>query len=406
MPAPGEDFIFMFDTEGFQNAVNKVMGGLAAVNNTAKNTFSSGNIAKMGLQFGMFASLAMGAMKMVGNAIRGVFNEAVKNIPELGQTFSIVSDIFFRNFFWPIRKMLIPMLQSLLDWTRKHRAMFIRWGQAVVNVVKGVITIFKTVIGLFKTFVNSVKEATGGMFGDVAQNIEKTFNVLIFKLNVLAQYAMIAMEPLLAFLGKLTGESVKLFGSWIEGFTEQIGKLGMMGTMFEGLSKNFGKLFENLDKLVDKLGGLDRVFNALGKGAAAVFEIAITNIMMKINTLIAAVNLLFELPEKISGAWGTIKDFFTEEKSRGRRVDDAIISDGKIITTNPADTIIATKNVENLVSGNGGRKNINLTANLNVSGNLNITEGNAEMAGQNFIGGVGKQIYFELMNELAAEGSY
>lgn len=428
--AEGQDFTFMFDTEQFKNAVKDVTSGLNRVNATAERTFSKGNVNKMGARFGAFAAVAGGAVKGIGRAIGGVFSKISNAVPEIGQTFNIVSDIFLRNLLFPLRKFLIPMLQKILDWTRKHRAMFLRWGQFVVNIFKTIITTVKGVINLFKTLFDSFREGIAGVFGEAPKNIEKTLNVFMFKMTVVVQYIIELLKPLMKVLGTVWAKIVEIGKEFSVGWMEGLQSVFKFSDAVEKLKTSFAGLSEAFEKLGLSAPKAKGVFAEIGKFLGKITGAFWNEIVNGINNVVLGLTNIIDLIAKIKENDFSFKDLnlFKGMELPGKelinvglgygervgerlfgggeeQVDDAIIKGDRIIRTDPADTIVATKNdIRRMTPGGEQRKT--MTVNLNTGGTLNVTEGNAEQAGRNFVQGVGQRLYTELLDLMTAEGSF
>ncbi len=134
------------DTDGFMKK---------AQNNAVKTRDMTKQISK-----GAFSALTKFALLATGivAGFRLIANRINKFVPEIGKVFSIASDIFFKNFLFPLRKFLLPLLNRFLQWVQKSRALFVQWGQILVTIIKGVLKVFKLLFNVVKqvfTFIFS-----------------------------------------------------------------------------------------------------------------------------------------------------------------------------------------------------------------------------------------------------------
>ena len=274
------DFELTFDTKSFDNSINKMFSQLTLVPQKAKDAFS-----KVGQYFSNSFSTRKdavekqakveknysgGAMDMVSGLTKRVVGLAVayfglhailSRLPEVGQTFSIAGDIMMRNFLWPLRQELMPYLQKILDWTRDHRAMFVRWGSVLVNVFRMVKGWVETLINSFKTMYNAFMKSWEGFFGKSKKTWMEWIHVFIFQMTVIVIAIQTLLAPLFEKLGKLFGQLAIYVKGFFEGFL--IGIKDVMQPIGDLISLA-GELFSSLTGGSDTVSFLYKAFSTLG----------------------------------------------------------------------------------------------------------------------------------------------
>lgn len=120
---PATDVAFTFNPDPVLGAVKRIDDGFSKMaKGFGDSSAKMSNAVTAGiLKAGAVVGALVGTFKGLGNVL--------KRMPEIGQVFGVAKDIFFKNFLFPIRKELLPLLQQLLDWVRDNRAMFVRWAR-------------------------------------------------------------------------------------------------------------------------------------------------------------------------------------------------------------------------------------------------------------------------------------
>lgn len=250
--AANTDVEFTFNPESFLKGVQKMsdaMNGFEVktkekgkqVENT-HTSISAGMIAKGQILANMF-------MKLGGSVV----NFVKSGVPEIGKTFDIAGDIFKRNLFWPLRKELRPMLQSILDWTRDHRAMFVRWGGALVNVFRAVIQVAKGFYRMFEAMIKPIADKLKSLFGDTAGGISDIFNIVLFKITAVIMFLQAAFMPLFERIGKYIAWCIANVAAFFQGFSDGI----------SGIAGPFSDLLQQFYSLLDLLQMTDGQTNIL-----------------------------------------------------------------------------------------------------------------------------------------------
>ncbi len=401
------DVDFTFDTTGFRNGLKQVASGIA---NVGRNTM---NMAKNVSKGVINAAAKIGVLKL---AFRGI-QSAIKEMPEIGKTFTIAKDIIMKNFLFPVRKAIFPVLQKILDWVRDNRAMFVKWGQSLVTIFNVVSKAIGNVIDLGKRLLSAFGDFFNRTFGTQIKSFNDLLNIMSFKFAVVVQFISRLLEPLIGIIEPLIktistnlGKILKPVGS-IAGHILDIatGLLGADGTsssllstfdsilsvitdvakfalemvdaFVEGLKPNIGpivkdvnNLFKEIKNVVDKLLGGEESL----KNWKEVFKWIGDNIGKLVQKPLEAMGFVFkgigQTIDIIKGVGEGIGDFFTGE-GKEEKVKDAIIKpDGTVIRTDPADYIIATKTPGMAAPGVG-------TINLDFTGmNINIQRATPEEA--------------------------
>lgn len=405
-----------YDTKPFEKAMNKMSGSFDGfTTNMVKETKKTQKVtAKSGKAIGAsFMKLSM----IIGVVVAGVglIKKAIQGIPEFGASFKIAGDIIQRNLLYPLRMFMLPYLQKMLDWVREHRTMFVKWGGIIVNVFKMIKVGFDILIKVLKSFTDGFKKVISDVFNLSIKNIMDLFNLAIFKITALLMILEAKISPITKAIGGLFATITKLFldfvSSFIEGtlsVLEQFDVWNDVKTIFQDISSIL-KEFEPIMKPLGKLFGI-----VFGVTLLVPLRLIAATLRTIVNTIaLMKKEITFkEFGERMKEDWFEKmlpKDFRAKVKSgevelpkwlpniKEEKVDDAIIKpDGTIIRTNPLDTIIATKSG---VSA-GGQSNVNFDMNIN----LNVTEGNSQIAGENFATSFGNKIQNLLTNQMVLQG--
>lgn len=443
---------FPFDISSFMNKAKQMEQSVASI---SKKMDGFGKVMTNSVTKGI-----VGAVAKIGLLV-GAFKTVMKNIPEIGQTFKMASEIISKEFFFPIKQMLMPYLQKILDWTRDHRAMFAKWGNSVAQVIKVVINVGKELWKTFKNVANILINTLQKGLGTSFKSIDEFINVLSVKVSVItillgdmitSLYDTIA--PVFEYIIKTGAEILKFFGdllgSWLE-----------LNENGDSLSTVFGKLYDVFDKIVhiigDSLAGFieglfdplkkimtpldnvaesfQRLLSIFGEGdnsklrgafkwlggfvgntllvAFEALAVAIDTIVTGIMTLAQSGNVIKDI---FTGNWGALKEDFEPIKqlwkeygertsaSGGRMakagedaINDGIVTkDGKVVHLNPNDNVYAFKGVPSMGTS--------ITAPMNMTFNVTVTEGNAQIAGQNLGISIHQSFVERLKMQQMAEG--
>ena len=421
---------FPFDIKGFQKAINQMSKSVSSIE-TKLNKF--GNTMQKSVSKGiMFATAKIGLL------VKG-FKSMMKNMPEIGQSFKMASDIMNKEFFFPIRQQIMPYLQKMLDWVRDHRALFAKWGQAVADTLKTVIDVGKTLWNTLKDVVEILTNSLQKGLGTSFKSLDEFISVLQVKMSFVTlligdviKEMFNKISPTFEFIMEKGSEILDFFtslvSSWLslndngDSLATVLGKVydvfdrivhiigNALSGFFEGLVEPLKNLMTPLDyvvesfaRLLDIFGeddgsGLRNVFKWLGNFTGGTLMVVFEELAWAIDTIVVGIQTLAQsgklLVDIFSGDWSklgedweSMKDIFGNYGKRtsavGQRqidafkgmfsVDDGIVTkDGKVIQLNPQDNIYAFKGTPM-----GG-----ITAPMNMVFNVTVTEGNAQVVGQ------------------------
>ena len=423
---------FPFDVKGFKKAVNQMSESISSME-TKLNKF--GGTMQKSVSKGI-----MSATAKIGLLVKG-FKSMMKNMPEIGQAFKIAGDIVNKEFFFPIRQQIMPYLQKMLDWTRDHRALFAKWGQAVADVLKTVIDVGKTLWNTLKDVVeiltNSLQKGLGTSFksldefisvlqvkiafvtlliGDVIKEmfnkISPTFEYIVEKGSEILNFFTSLASSWLSLNGN--GDSlVTVLDKVYQIFDKIVHTIGdsLVG-FFEGLMSPLKNLMTPLDNIVDSFlrllnvfgednsSGLRSVFKWLGNFTGNTLVIAFEELAWAIDTIVTGIQTLAQsgklLADVFSGNWSKLgedwkatKDIFKGYGERtsatGKRQVDAF----KGMFSGSVDDGIVTKdgkviqlNPQDNIYAFKGTPMGGITAPMNMVFNVTVTEGNAQAVGQ------------------------
>jgi len=271
---PAEDVALVFDPSSFERGFASIAKGMNAM---------AGKMGGFGKAMTFSVAKAEIAVHALGAALHAVTNAINQQMPEIGTVFGVVKDTILRNFFFPLRQQILPLLQRLLDWTRAHRAMFVQWGQVAVGLFRTLWTVGKVIVDTIRNLVDVLFPRFARAFGG---NFADTINLILFKVSTVAIAVGIILRdftqkwggPLHSILQDIWGivEGVaKVAWSAISGFFEGAAK------QFPGLVSAFQDLFGAIKSLTDFLsssGALNIIKEVFSWFGSAVFAGIITSI--------------------------------------------------------------------------------------------------------------------------------
>ena len=430
-----EDIELTFDEKPFQNSIENMIDSLEKLNDTmaasmdkldkhfektndsaddlikktkknAKNQKDNEkNNNKVALSFKNILGLAT---KFFGiqTTISGILNK----IPEIVQTFKIVSDIIFKNLLWPIRQMLLPYLQKIVDWAKNNRSLFVIIGTVIRNVFIAAGSIIKQTFDLLSKLVKSIQNSVGNLIKISTTKLTEMINVTIFKIVGLFTILKIKLESLMDPLGKFIGEIIKLVNKFVKSFSDSFLKafedLGIMKDV-NSLFSEFKNLIELITPLLNKFSPvIEKIAEVLGSFVA----VSIKGTISSIKNLITSLNNIIKLATgKLS-----FKDFLEESSkmiagSLGEKLQSgktlATAAIGEEGTAKISDFLTGVRNpVENFINNT---RNTNQTIrDINVKTDV-IVQGNTdpERVGTSVAEKTAKEIYNILQNQYVLEGN-
>lgn len=265
------DLAFTFDPSSILKGVGQINDRMGQM--TQNFTKSAGNLAK-GVSRGVMAAAAK--IGLLVAAFKGLSSVVKTYVPEIGEAFNIVKDIFFKNFLFPLRKELMPLLQRLLDWTRQNRARFVQWGQAVANVFRAVISVVKQVIEFARNLLVRIADIFKALFGDQVKTIEEAWNLITAKVAIAA-----------IFIGNI-----------LEGIVD----------WFAQIAEEFGpRVMDALGGVIDLLWGIIQdIWPAVERGGKALFEGVLDSALSFIEGFLSGID---GIREPIQAIFNNIADF-------------------------------------------------------------------------------------------------
>ena len=413
------------------------------------------NIKAMGMLTKRVTAVAGEIVKkllLVGVAIKGaqmLWNKFKEGAPEIQKAFTIASDVIFKNFFWPLRQALLPVMQRLLDWVRDHRTLFVQWGSLVVSVFKTAVMVAKGLYSALKSIVDAIaprfKQVFSGGFMDtmnlflakvafiaafivdviksIAGNVGGIINNVLdlaaavwdlvkgwLQANAQGDSFWTLVKALAVDLEKLVGFVVGLAKQFLGGFKDALG--GVM-TPLTNIAKTIGSLVDAMKRLNDRTGVFSGTLRALGAVLGEALMAALQGIQIALTAIVQGLEML---PSLI----GTVAAMIRGDKAalEGFRKERQLLADAdkqqwsdmfaqmgqywkgqgqtwqnvgaqfKLPTPEtPGGAPLASpaRPGGEQIAGAGGGAS-------NFTVNLNVTEGNARAAGSNFAAGMHDQI--------------
>jgi len=346
-----EEIKFPFDVENFQKAVNKMEQSMSTI---GSKMVSFGKTMKDSVSAGI-----MNATAKIGLLVKG-FKSIMNNIPEIGKGFKLASEIMSREFFYPIRQLILPYLQKMLDWVRDHRTLFAKWGTAVADNLKIVINVVKTLWQSLKDVVEILTNSLQKGLGTSFKTLEEFMRVLQVKIAFMTLFIGDAIkalvekiQPTFSYIietgAKVLGFFGDLLSSWMKLndhghslwtvldkiyviFDKIIRFIGnAIAGFFEGLLEPLKHIMTPLqhivdcfDRLLDALGlndssGVRGAFKSIGSILGGGLLTAFYALATVLDTIVSAVMTIGQLA-------GAIKDIFTANwdslKGRGSEIAD------------------------------------------------------------------------------------
>jgi hypothetical protein len=253
----------MFDAVA--TSLPSIKSGLSgAVNGASASAKKVGQAITDGINAGVKAGIAsIGKIFVAFNAAKNIFS---KQMPEVGQAFSIASDIALKNFFYPIRQLILPLLNSMLKWVTNHRALFVQWGAAVANIFRTVILVAKQLWDIFKRVIDAIGNSLQKALGTHFRSFDEFLNMLSFKISAIIIWMGMVCKS-------LDGDFTKAFDwivsqgekvvTWVVKFATELGKAALdTGTFYNA----FRLLKDIIEQGIDVTGGVLESLTQIGLG--------------------------------------------------------------------------------------------------------------------------------------------
>ena len=389
-----EDVTLTFDPTAFQKGLDAINNGLDTMNKNFGNFSKEGT--KKVQKVGLSAMNLVKSLAPIGVAFLGI-RKAIRQIPELGRTFSIAADIMTKQLLWPLRRELLPLLQKFLDWVRDNRSMFLRWGNAIANVFKIIKSIISGVWDFIKKFWETLSGHLETIFGRTINSVSEMVNLILFKIAVVVEFIRAMFSPLAEFFGNVMGTIVKSVKTFVSSFVEGLGDLGPELEMIVGWLKDLAtwlfRAFKNTNLLTGAfkaLGGLiGTVVGTVIRGLVEVIDSLVTN-LQKIPLAIdmlrgfmkGGAEGILELQRARSKMEKLEEELLQRSKDRSKRTIDAWKKYGKDLMG----TDVRSTNIKNITNNNEGSTNTkDITSNYVRSTNIKKVTSNKETSMNNNI---------------------
>lgn len=281
------DATFTFDPSSFLNGIKSIVSAMGQMEK--KGNESSGKVEKAIHANGKAISNVAGQLikKVAGIAMAYMGLRAIMSrMPEIGRTWSIAGDIMMRNFLWPLRKELLPYLQKILDWTRDHRIMFVRWGNQLVNIFRIIKNIVSTLIDTLKRMWERLSEGLERIFGKSIKSMEDMVNIMIFKLSALCQFIMILLQPVFDFIIDSFVTIIQRVKAFADGFVEGMGDITPALT---DVYEQFVKLLGVITGVTSNNNVLINSFKTLGAVLGMTVRPILAGIGQMLDTLVTSI---------------------------------------------------------------------------------------------------------------------
>lgn len=316
---------------------------------------------------------AVRAAAIVGGAVlafKGMVAAFQKGIPELGESINIAKDIFIRNFLWPLRKELMPLLQRMLDWVREHRGLFIKWGQAVANVFRVLVNVARKVIQWGREILQSIGAVFQRFFGDQVSSWEEAWNLLTAKVAIGAIFIGNLLDNIVSGIAqfvRLIGPSVIMaIRELVELFANLVIHSGLLAEAWRGIQSVIRLI---VGVVANFLEGFNTQSLAIGRN--------LTTVLRNIRRIVDAWmnptesgNSIFTLAERLGELIGTILEELTAVIggfAKGLAVGLRNVMD-------PMNAIVESfQNIWNLVFGGEGLESFFANLGLYLSENIMTT---------------------------------
>lgn len=436
-----DDVVFTFDETPFTRGIEAATKSMQSMENTARSV-TRGIVRSVA---GVVARLAV--MKAAFQGIR----TAIAEIPEIGQAFNIAKDIILKNFLFPIRQAVLPVLQNILDWVRDNRSAFVRWGGIVVNIFRTAATVARQLFDAIRIIGQAVGRLIRDVFG-LPQTFEQSVNVILFKISALSIFVGNLLRPVATAISRII-EQLTPFVQKLREVVAAVVEISIqLATAFgEGLVRGLEGVREPINRIRDALrsigqtiventGGIDRwrnAFERLGELVGTTIRLAFQGLAFIVegiaagiesmaqtirNDLIPFFRDLFTREEGEPGFFGRLFGRNREEEieeslqrnqppppppEREQRVDPRFQHLQSAENQKRTDRVSrAGGDAASILAGQprtGGSTTINNS--VTIPGmTLNVTEGNAEQAGRNFAAGINVAVTDEVTRDQLRAG--
>lgn len=233
-----DDVELTFNPKQFIDAIQQINSKMDAMVQNTKKSAEGMSKSMQNALYGITAQVKQLIVQHIG------LNAILAKIPEIGKTFEFLGNVFDRNLLWPLRKELAPYLQKVLDWARDHRNMFVKWGQTLANIFRGLVQVVKGVLEALKPIFQTFRKIFKDAFGSGVKDISDVLNILVFRVTVVALAIVEALYPVMNIFAKIIEVIYGLGKAFIEGFSEGSKVLGTWSEVINGFAKSFDALMK------------------------------------------------------------------------------------------------------------------------------------------------------------------
>lgn len=336
----GSDVTFTLDSKQFLAALDGMNKKMDSMANSADKAAKAAQEQADKTGVGVVAKGVLLA-EMVSGLAQKAFSFVMSGIPEIGKAFEIAGDILKRNFLYPLRRELAPLLQGMLDWVRDHRAQFAQWGMFLVSIFR----ILKSAVGGLIDVIKGLWEKLAGgierIFGKTSNSVMDIINLIIFKIAFMVQVAI-------SLFGKIGDVLVTLF----------VNALAKAEAFFKGIFNGFGDikpvvndvvaLFIKLKDMIlgtsENSSGLLSVLQTIGQYIGLTLKVAIYGLIQSIDTLMLAMESMILLKKNMFDGMSD-EEFNIKMTKKGDEYAARSKARGE-------DILKAEKGVSNYMSGN------------------------------------------------------
>ena len=219
---------------------------------------------------------------------------------------------------------------------------FLPIGQAVIAFVTPII---KMIAAFYSGFMTPISAA----FKRVSEQLSRIFGVFD-STSKSGKFLVKVFDVLGSIIGGVLSIGINLFANVLEGALDIIGGIydivvGLITMDMGQLGKGLHSVFDGLLEIITSIP--KAIIDAIGSSFSSVGE----KLMGWWDGIVSWMKngLTSLLPDSIQSLLGLGSDTPTNEATDGGSVNDGVIQNGKIISTNPADTLIAAKNPSDIL---------------------------------------------------------
>ena len=438
-----DDVVFTFDETPFTRGIEAATKSMQSMENVAQSV-TRGIVRSV---TGVVARLAI--MRTAFQAVRS----AIAEIPEIGQAFNIAKDIILKNFLFPIRQAVLPVLQNILDWVRDNRSAFVRWGGIVVNIFRTAATVARQLFEAVRVIGQAIGRLIRNVFG-LPETFEQSVNVILFKISALSIFVGNLLRPVSDAIARVI-EQLTPFVQRLREVVMQVVEISVqLATAFgEGLLRGLEGIREPINRIRDALvrigqtiientGGIEgwrNAFERLGELVGNALTLAFQGLAFIVEGIAAGIEAMARTVREDLIPF--FRDLFTREegepgffgrlfgRNREEEIEESMERSQQIAPPPPQRDQRVDPRFQHLQSaenqkrtgrvsraggdaasilagqpGTGGSTTINNS--VTIPGmTLNVTEGNAEQAGRNFAAGINVAVTDEVNRDLLRAGA-